>query len=168
MIFEVLTSDAIAGQLDFVAASAPPNELIVNGVGAGVVFENSFGLEWFEPGDNLLITGFFCRIPYGFGYGSLRIQGTFEFRDAGGVGIVIPEFADTGNLVIPDPCGGLEFPGDGLFVRVPTGAGRVRLFCSGWSARVSLVNVPSSLVGVTVQTLLHWTLKHTRPMQAVA
>lgn len=167
MIYEVLTSDAIAGQLDFVAASAPPNELIVNGVGAGVVFENSFGLEWFEPGDNLMLNSFFCRIPFGFGYGSLRVQANFEFRDAGGATIVIPEFAQTGNLVIPDPCGGLAFPGDGLFIRTPVGAGRVRLWCSVWQCRVSLVNVPSSLVGTTVQTLLHWNLKHTRPMAAV-
>lgn len=167
MIFEVLTSDAIAGQLDFVAASAPPNEIIVNGAGAGVVFENSFGTEWFEPGDNIKLQSFFCRTPFGFGYGSLRVQGTFEFRDAGGNGIVIPELAGTGNLVVPDPCGGLVFPDGGLFIRTPTNAGRVRLWCSVWQCRVSFVNVPSSLVGATVQMLLHWNLTHTRPMQAV-
>lgn len=167
MIFDILTTNPDFGQMDFLAASAPPNSLIVNGTGAGVVFENAFGVSWFESGDNLLISGIDLQIPFGFGQGPTKAKANFEFRDSIGASIIIPEFADTGNLVIPDTCHGLVYPGKGLFIKTPVGGSRLQLFCVSWEFEVSLVNLPTTLVGEIVQMLLHVTVQHTRPMQSV-
>lgn len=169
MIFDIVSTQAGAGSLDFVAAVAPPTSIPITGAGAGVVFGSSDipTKQWFEPGDNLKINSLEIAIPYGFGIGFGQTSLRFVFRDSAGVGILIPEFATNGWITYPNICNRLDFPGDGLFISVPKNQGRFRLWLINFVAEVSMVNVPSVLIGQTVQLQVHASITHTLPMASV-
>jgi len=169
MIYDILSTQAGAGELNFVAALPPPNSVLVNPPGAATALANALlpgGNEWFEPGDNIRIDRLYVSIPFGFGQGIGQVRAQFEFRDGAGVPSTITEFANTGWITIPNMCEGIAFPGDGLFVRMPSGVGvgRHRLILVDLEAQVSMVNLPASLVGVDVQLQIHLGISHTRPM----
>lgn len=168
MIFEVITSRAAAGQMNFTAANPPPNGIAVNGAGAGVPLENPLASQWFERGDNLKLRKLWVSVPYGFGWGVGPLQIQFEFRNSANAPIGIPEFCNSGWLFVPNPCDGIEFP-DGLFLRAPVDStlGRFRMVISAFIGNVSVVNLPASLVGESIKVELSIALEHTRGMAGV-
>lgn len=170
MIFDVLTSQAGVGELSFVAASAPPNSVAVAGAGVnGVTLASSDipAKTWFEPGDNLKINFIQVSIPYGFGAGIGQTSLRFIFRNNVPLGFLIPEFSSNGWITYPNLCDKLEFPGDGLFVAAPKNQGRFQFKLVDFISQVSMVNLPTSLVGVTVQLFVHVGVTHTLPMASV-
>lgn len=164
MIQDVLSTIFTAGRLDFLAAEAPPNDIAVNNAGVGGVdFSDNATNKWFEPGDNFLLQRLWVNIPYGFGQGTGKAAMELVFADSVGALTLIPELGEDSRITIPDFCG-ITYPGDGLFIRVPTGLLRRKLVVVDLQMRVSMVNLPTALVGVTVSTQFHLMIRHTRPL----
>lgn len=164
MIQDILSTDFVAGRLDFTAANPPPNDIAVNNAGVGGVdFLDNAANKWFEPGDNFLLQRLWVNIPYGFGQGTGKATMDLVFVDGVGALTLIPELGDDSRITIPDFCG-ITYPGDGLFIKVPPGTLRQKLVLVDLQMRVSMVGLPGTLVGVTVSTQFHLMLQHTRPL----
>lgn len=165
-IFEVVSSDiSVAGESDFVASNLV-NEVAVTAPGAaGLPFENANGDEWFEEGDNLVVTNFWVNIPFGFGQGTGKATVGIAWEDALGNFTVIPEFAGNSVVTLPNVCG-LELPPSGLFVLAPRTGGKYRLSLTALALNVSQVNLPTALNGETVKVQYHIQLYHTQALTA--
>lgn len=173
MINDIMSSSlAIAGVMEFVANSAVTEVAVVPpGVG-GVPMRDANDFPYFEAGDNLLLTGVWVTIPYGFGEGEFPsgvITPKMEMKWEDGVGTFynIPELASNSLLTIPNLCGPLEFPPNGLFIQTPRNVGRVRLTLTDFLLNVSQINLPSQLEGETIKVQVHWRITHTKPLAVI-
>ena len=169
MIQDILSSSiAVAGQMDFVAAAAPPLDVAVTVPGMnGIDCHDANGNLWIEPGDNLLLQRVWCSIPFGFVQGSEETHLGIVFRNNAGASSIITEFAGNSAFTFPDICHGIDFPGSGLFIANPNGGVRWKWnLTAALAMRVSMVNLPSVLIGTTVKVQFHFMVAHTKALQA--
>jgi len=165
-IFEVMSSDiSVAGESDFVASNVVDEVAVTVPGASGLPFDNANGDEWFEEGDNVVVTNFWVNIPFGFGQGTGRAQMGVAWEDALGNFSTIVEFAGNSVVTLPNVCG-LELPPSGLFVRTPAAGGKWRLSLTSLALNVSQVNLPTALNGDTVKVQYHIQLYHTLPLTA--
>ncbi len=164
MIFDVITSSPVeAGDLRFTAAEAPPLQVTVTSPSNPVFLINAFGDLFFNPGDNILLMAISPYIAYGFGQAvGTHILGV-NWIDQDDNVVVIPELAGS-SVAIPNLCDGLEFPGDGLFLRAPRDRGNLRLAITGVALKVSMLGLPSALAGQVMEVQYHFKIGHTLPM----
>lgn len=172
MIIDVLKTALVGGSGDFVAALAPPNEVSLNPIATRLDISNANGDMWFESGDNIRLFKAEISMPYDFGQGQGFNQGsriTIVWRNNAGAITVIPELGTTGTIAFPTWCNGVEFP-DGIFIETPKVGPpfvRYQLAMTFVEMKASMVNLPASLVGVTVSPRWYFTIQHSRAMQAV-
>lgn len=164
MINEILSSDIdIPGQSDFVVNNAVDQVAVtVPGV-SGLDFINGNAATLFEPGDNVLLTGAFVNIPYGFGQGLGKAYIGIAWKTLVNTFVTIPELASNSVLVLPNFCL-LEFPPSGLYIVAPRGSGQCSLCLTTIVMTVSQINVPTQINGDTVKVQFHLRVNHTLPL----
>jgi hypothetical protein len=169
MIFDILSSNTGVGN-NFVVDNTLTEKALVGPPGTGNKFSNAAARDWFEKGDNLILTGFWMNIPFGFGQGTGSVSLSLFWEDGAGAFTVIPELADpSSTLNLPNFCGPLEFPPNGLFIRVPTtGATKFRLTNLNSIMNISQINAPAILQGTTQKVQFHLRVLHTLPIAAVS
>ncbi len=169
VIEEVISTDiTVDGEMEFVAAAAPPLYVTMDGPGEdGIDFVNALGSRWFLPGDNIVISEIWVNIPYGFGQGAgTLLLGPRYSLDGGGT-FAIPEFGGSSGtesfLQMPGVGCHLAFVGDGLFLKVPTSATGIRfkLALFSMALNVAMVGLPDVLAGETVKVQVHALIRHT-------
>jgi hypothetical protein len=162
-IQDVMSSDlTVAGKVQFAVNSAVLEVAAVPPV-APVIFFNANGMQWFNIGDNVLLQNLWVNIPYGFGQGDGQHTIGLAWIDALAGITPIPELAGNSILTIPSLCGPLDFPSSGLFVKVPTNVGRVRLGLTSLALNVAQVGVPAVIADGTVFKIqYHIELFHTQ------
>lgn len=169
MIIDILSSDtSVAGEMDFVAATPGPLLVPVNPPGGahGLVFSGSLG-AWFRDGESLILTGVVVNIPYGFGQATGTAFFVMCWLDQAGVEYDVPEFGGNNTLKLPNICGTLEFPPDGIFLVAPKGHGSLQLRLKDFDFNVSMLNLPAELDGETISAQIHLRVNHTIVMTAV-
>lgn len=164
MIFDVITSNPVeAGNLEFTAAVSPPLQVTVGAVTDPIILPNAAGDLFFNAGDNLLLMAIVPYIAFGFGQAvgthKLGLAWVADDDDL----VSIPELAG-GMVTIPNLCGGLEFPGAGLFLTAPRDRGNLRLAVTSADLNVSMLDLPSALVGEVLTVQYHLKIGHTLPM----
>lgn len=168
VMLDIISSDiGQAGEMEFTAAAAPPLEVLILPPGATPLrFSNSDDMQLFQPGDNLLLQRLWCNIPFGFAAGTGRTRIAVLWRSEAGENRLISELGDGTFLTVPDVCGGIVFPGSGLFLRTPTDMGLVGLVLTALTNEnmVSMVNLPADLVGAVIKVQWSFMVQHTRPM----
>jgi hypothetical protein len=165
MIFDVITSIPVeSGDLQFTAAESPPLQVAVGSPSVPVILMAAGGELFFNPGDNILLMAISPYIAYGFGQavGSHFLGLNWIAQDDST--IVIPELSGGGIVTIPNLCDGLEFPGDGLFLRAPRDRGNLRLAVTSVDLNVSMLGLPSALAGQVMEIQYHLKIGHTLPM----
>ena len=168
MIFDILSSNTGVGN-NFVVDNTVIEKALVAPPATGNKFSNAAARDWFEKGDNLILTGFWVNIPFGFGQGTGLAQVSIFWEDGAGAFTLIPELANPASIIsLPNFCGPLEFPPGGLFVKVPTtGATRFRLTNLTSIMNISQINAPAIINGTTVKAQFHLRVLHTLEIQAV-
>lgn len=150
-ILDILCSDIVVGQSDFVANSAV-NDVAVNNVGpTGLGFINGNGATKFQLGDNIRIRKIWATVPWGFGQGAAYAP-AFSHRIAiswydGVVTTTIPILGSA--TLIPVLCEPLDF-GDGLYAPMITAGLPRGLQLTLVGLRISQLNLPAGLNGVRV------------------
>lgn len=172
MIVEVVSSIYVAGTFDFVAATPGAIQKAVNPPvpPAVVAYANSNGDTWIEPGDNLLLQQITVNVPFGFVEGDGVHFFGLALQDGAGTVQAIPALPNS-SINIPDLCHGVTFPGNGLFILIPSNGvsanGRWQLVTPSIALNISQVNLPLALNGVTIPVEYHLQFTHTKAMQAV-
>lgn len=165
MITDILSSDtgAAGGKVTVNVAAL---EVAITGAGGGISFRNAAPDLWFEPGDNIVLTGAWINVPFGLGQGTGLASITIAWRDNFGVETFPPELGNSGNLPFVNFCA-QEFPPDGLFIACPRGAGRQFLKITALAGNVSMLNVPATLEGQVLDVQWHLRVNHTKALSAV-
>ncbi len=173
MILDTLSSDdTVPGSVDFTADSTVLEVALNQAPAGGSVFADAAGNSWIAAGDNLLLMGGWCNIPFGFGQGTQQAYIQLAWKDSLNVKHLIPELAVVGMFTFPNICGEVIIP-DGLFLSVPKNLGKVQLviapiaFGFGLNVNVSMVGVPAVLDGQTFWAQFHLQVKHTKALAAV-
>lgn len=164
-ILDVLCSDIVVGQSDFVANGAVA-DVAVNNVGAnGLQFFSGAGATKFELGDNILIRKIWAVIPWGFGQGGPAAAPfshniSLSFWDGASL-FVIPILGSAMNL--PTLCDPMDF-GEGLYAPMITTGAKRELRLSNIRLRVSQINVPAIIDGTRIPVQYFVEVNHTKPM----
>lgn len=170
-VLDILGSDiTVAGQSDFVANGAV-NDLPVTNVGVnGLAFTNASGASYFALGENLMIRKIWATVSWGFGQGGPGIAGAHNIGLAywdGAVFQVIPCFPyATRSIDIPTLCDPLDF-GDGIYAVMPTTGIKRQIRLANIDARISQINLPVQLQGVTIKVQYFLEVLHTFPLTFV-
>lgn len=173
MIFDVLSSNnTVVGDADFTAAAAPPLQVALNPIAAaGLVFSDANGNTWVEPGDRLILSRLLVNTPFCFGQGTGTHRLGIAWKNSIGGFVIIPEFAGNSTLTVPT-LEGIDFAGGpnaggGLFIKTPTNLGKLQLALTVATLNVSMVNLPTDLVGQVIALQYHLEVFHTLPLAAV-
>jgi hypothetical protein len=172
MIFDIVSSIYVAGTFDFVATTPGAIQKAVNPPipPAVVVYGNSNGDTWIEPGDNILLQKIEVNVPFGFLEGSGIHFFGLALQDGAGTVQAIAEMPNS-SVNIPDLCHGITFPGNGLFISIPSNGvsanKRQQLVTPSIALNISQVNLPAVLNGVTIPIEYHLQFVHTKAMRAV-
>jgi len=170
MIVDIISSSIdVAGEAQFTATDAAL-EVAVSGPGAdGLVFSNSYGMSYFQLGDNLKIAKLWVNIPFGFGQGTGLHTIGLGYWDGSTFELITPPFQNSSNSVgIPTLCGPLEFAPDGLFATMPKTGVRRQIRLVDMDLNVSMLNLPADLVGQIIKVQYHLEVLHSLPMMAGA
>lgn len=141
-------SFTVAGGVDQVAA------VLVLG---NQPFANADGDTLFAGGDNIKIKAMRLMLPYQFGQGDFTQINTLTilFNDL----TTIPEFGDASAIAMPTVCDLLHLD---LFIQAK--AVNYGLVLGGITQNISMLNVPTSLVGQTLEMDIWMQVEHTLPM----
>lgn len=148
---DILCSEIVAGQSDFVAAGAALDVAVSNVNPNGLSFINGNGATKFELGDNIRIRKIWATVPWGFGQGAAYAP-SFSHRIAiswwdGVVTTTIPILGSA--TLMPVLCEPLDF-GDGLFAPMITAGLKRGLQLTLVGLRISQINLPAALEGVRI------------------
>lgn len=161
----------VAGQMEFTANSAVPEVAMLPPVDRDIDFVgNQATVLRFESGDNVFLKKIWWNIPHGFRQGSGTARACIYWKNALGTIDTLSGFPQPSALNIPDICEGLEFPGNGLFIRTPTNLGNVGLILAGapigapTELNISMANLPAILDGLTLKVQVHLLLLHTKAL----
>lgn len=164
-MIDIVGNQALSGVgATFEADAAALSVAVLTPDPVGLYLSNSGGNAWFEPGDHLILTGIVAAAEYGFGQGDGRHSVYIQFEDAAGVFYTIPELGDLSVLSLPTLCEMMDFPPEGLFIKVPTTLGRLRLSITQILLNVSMVNLPTVLDGEEIRVYYSLRIQHTLPM----
>lgn len=168
MIFDTLEILA-PSSITFVATTPGAVELPVGAVPInGIPLQNGAGNSWFQPGDNIRLQSIGCRLPFGFGGGSGNFTVGVQWVDSLFNFFPIPELGPGSLIYLPSICDPLVFPGEGLFIKIPTVTpNRLQLRITVNALNISMVNLPAILNGVTVGVYYDLGVVHTLPLLAV-
>lgn len=130
------------------------------------VFAGNVAIQYFAPGDNIIIKGVDFVYPYQFGQGSMDEPIFFQlgwFDAAAGNGPV-NEVGDTGLINIPDPNYWYDM---NVFVPYPAGiTTKWGLRVIGLGGNVSMINAPAALNTEVLEAQIHLRIQHTSAMLA--
>lgn len=164
-MLDILSNHSFSGVgATFTVVASPLTVAVLTPDAAGLYLTNPTGLAWFEPGDNLVLTGVLAKAEYGFGEAQGNHSVSFYFEDSLGNFYTLSELGGLSYFAIPMLCEMVEIPPSGLYIRVPTTHGRLRLVIRNINLNVSMVNVPTGLVGQSLLVIYSLRINHTLPM----
>jgi hypothetical protein len=161
----------VAGEMEFTASGAVAEVAMLPPVDRNIDFvDNQAGVRRFESGDNVFLKKIWWNIPHGFRQGSGTARVCLLWKNAIGTVDLITGLPQPSALNFPDVCAGLEFPGNGLFIRTPTTLGPVGIVLAGvplgapTQLNVSMANLPAILDGLLLKVQVHLLLLHTKDL----
>jgi hypothetical protein len=161
----------VAGQMEFTSDSAVSEVALVPPLDRDIDFvDNQAGVRRFESGDNCFLKRIQINIPHGFRQGTGTARVCLLWKNALNVVQAIAGLPQPSALIVPDLCDGIEFPGDGIFIRTPTNMGNVGIVLAGvplgapTEFNISMANLPAILDATLFKVQVHLLMLHTKDL----